>query len=57
MTNQTDETPTTCPECNEVLEEGRALLLSAMVSDAAYLCTRCRLIYTRDLQPLARFVG
>ena len=57
MTYQTDETPTTCPECNEVLEEGRALLLSAMVSDAAYLCTRCRLIYTRDLQPLARLVG
>ncbi len=57
MASHTDETPATCPECNEVLEEGRAFLLSAMASGAAYLCTRCRLIYTRDLQPLARLVG
>ncbi len=51
-----DNTPKTCPECQNVLEEGTALSTSAAQLGAAYLCQSCKMIYTRDLQPLARMV-
>ncbi len=53
---KTDNTAKTCPECNNVLEEGKALSISAAQLGAAYLCQSCKMIYTRDLQPLARMV-
>jgi hypothetical protein len=57
MNASTDDTRKACPACGEILEEGKALLLSAMAIGAAYRCTACRVIYTHDLQFLARMVG
>ena len=55
-TNVSTDDPKTCPECYQVLEEGKALSLAAMAVGAAYLCTTCRVIYTHDLEALARMV-
>lgn len=52
----TDEQPKPCPACGKPLEEGKALSTSSMSTGAAYLCKTCRVIYTRDLQPLARIL-
>ncbi len=54
--DRSDNTPKTCPKCNNVLEEGKALSISAAQIGAAYLCRFCKMIYTRDLEPLARMV-
>ena len=46
----------TCPECDETLEEGTALSLAAFLSSRAYVCNACKVIYTHDLQLLAKLV-
>jgi uncharacterized protein with PIN domain len=53
----TPDKPKPCPQCNEVLEQGSAVLTSGMIPGAAYRCSACRMLYTPDLQPLARMVG
>ena len=52
-----DPKPIYCPHCDRVLEEGRAMLLSAKVTGTAYICPTCKIIYLPDLKPLARLVG
>ncbi len=52
-----DPKPIYCPHCGRVLEEGRALLLSAQVTGTAYICPTCKIIFLPDLKPLARLVG
>ncbi len=58
-TPETTSAPTDkhCPECRQELEPGTALLVSGMLAGAAYHCMRCKMLYTSDLQPLARMVG
>jgi hypothetical protein len=57
MSNSQEQTITHCPECRQALEQGQAYLLSGMIAGAAYLCRRCRVIYTPDRKLLARMVG
>ena len=52
-----DPKPIYCPHCGRVLQEGRALSLSAMVTGTAYVCPACKIIFLPDLKPLARLVG
>ncbi len=51
-----DDSPKTCPACQTVLRQGYAVLSSAWLSGRAYLCPVCKIIYTHDLQFLARIV-
>lgn len=57
MTNQSDTTLKYCPVCHQALEQGTAVLTSGMIPGAAYFCSTCKMLYTPDLQPLARMVG
>jgi hypothetical protein len=50
-------TPKHCPTCHKDLEQGTAVLVSGMIPGAAYFCAACRMLYTPDLEPLARMVG
>ncbi len=52
-----DPQPLYCPHCGRVLEEGRALILSAQVTGRAYICPTGKIIFLPDLKPLARLVG
>ncbi len=52
-----DPKPIYCPHCKQVLEEGRALLLSGMITGLAYICPTCKIIFLPDLKPLARLSG
>ena len=53
----TDDVQKTCPSCEKPLTPGSAVPTSLMQATAAYLCEHCRIIYTHDLQPLAKMVG
>jgi hypothetical protein len=56
-THPHETTPQHCPTCDRELEQGPAVLVSGMMSGAAYHCVHCRMLYTPDLEPLARIVG
>ena len=57
VNGKADPKPTPCPHCGRVLEKGRTLLLSGMVTGTAYICSSCKIIYLPDLKPLARLSG
>ena len=46
----------TCPECQAVLQQGFAVRTNSWLTGEAYLCPVCQVIYSHDLQPLARLV-
>ncbi len=52
-----DPKPTPCPQCGQVLEKGRTLLLATKVTGTAYICPTCKIIFLPDLKPLARLGG
>jgi len=45
-----------CPQCDGVLEQGKAIVFFSMLSGEGYLCRTCKVIYAHDLKPLARMV-
>jgi hypothetical protein len=53
----TDSGALHCPVCASPLRKGRALLTGAAQIGPAYYCPTCLVIYTPDLEVLARMVG
>ena len=45
-----------CPECENVLEEIKAIAFFSMLSGVGYLCNTCKMLYDHDLKPWVRVI-
>jgi uncharacterized protein with PIN domain len=45
-----------CPQCQGVLEEIKAMAFFSMLSGERYLCKACKMLYYHDLKPWVRVI-